>query len=228
MNVNERKTSWSIIEGAVSGDAEARHRFAVLYSPALRSYFEDRWRNSRCLGSVDDAVQEVFVDCYKQAGALDRVEARRDGGFRPFFYGMARNIALRFERDARRAERQGAGANFDADSIEAEDDSASKVFDRAWARSIVREAVVLHYDRAQLLGERARLRVEILRLRFEEDTPIREIAKRLDVTPELAHREYARGRQSYQKVLEEVVAAHYGDGSIDIKERCCEIADLLD
>ena len=217
-----------MIEGAVSGDAEARRRFAVLYSPALQAYFKDRWRNSPCLSSVDDAVQDVFVDCYKQEGALDRVNKRREGGFRPFFYGVARNIALRIERAARRDQSRGAGANFDPDTIDAENDSASKVFDRAWARSIVQEAVVLHYDRAQLLGERARLRVEILRLRFEEDMPIREIAKHLNVTPEVAHREYARGRQSYQKVLEEVAAAHYGDSSIDIRERCCEIAALLD
>lgn len=218
-------TRWSIIEGAAAGDAEARQRFAALYSPALRAYFCERWRSSPCIESVDDAAQEVFVDCYKPAGALERADRRRRGGFRAFFYGVAQIVALRFERAAHRDRDRAERLN--ADQVTADEDSVSRVFDRAWARSIVQEAVLLHTQRAQLLGERARLRVEILRLRFEEGLPVRAIAERLDLAPEVAHREYARGRASYRKVLESVVRTHYGDG-IDIEEQCCEIMRLLD
>ena len=43
------------------------------------------------------------VDRCREAGALERVDPGRPGGFRAFLYGVARHVAQRFERkDARR------------------------------------------------------------------------------------------------------------------------------
>ena len=45
--------------------------------------------------------------------------------------------------------------------------------------------------------------------------------------PEFAHHEYARARESYRKVLEDVVAVHYGGSSSDTEEQCREVMRLL-
>ncbi len=66
------ETSWTIIECAAGGNAEAREHFAELYAPALKAYFCKRWERTPYIASVDDAVQDVFVDCFKSDGVLSR------------------------------------------------------------------------------------------------------------------------------------------------------------
>ena len=56
-----------------------------------------RWRSSSQSSELDDAVQEVFVECFRAGGVLKRVDASRPGGLRPFLFGVVRNVALRFE-----------------------------------------------------------------------------------------------------------------------------------
>ena len=221
------ETSWTIIERAARGDAEARDRFASIYAPALQAYFAKRWRGSPYSASVEDAVQEVFVDCFKPGGVLDRADRVRDGGFRAFFYGVARTTAMRCEAVHRKQAARGTASAFDPDRVLADDASLSKAFDRAWAQSIVREAVLVYRERARTFGGREEFRAEILRLRFEAGQPIREICKQLDLTPELAHQEYTMARRGFQKVLEDVVSAHYSTDSTDLRERCREVVRLL-
>ncbi len=221
-------TSWTIIEAAAEGDADARERFAALYAPALQAYFRKRWQHDPVLASVDDAVQEVFVDCFKPAGVLDRVDCTRDGGFRAFFYGVARTTARSFERAHGKNRARNLNDAFDADALATDDDEdLTRVFDREWARSIVQESAVLYRHRAEAIGGREMLRVEILRLRFECGLPIREIAAQLDLTPKLAHKEHALARKSYQRILEEVVAAHYASDETQVAEKCREVLRLL-
>src|SRR5229473_2375643 len=59
-------TCWTIIESAAAGSAGDRDEFARRHSPVVRSYLASRWRSSPCLREIDDAVQEVFVECFKQ------------------------------------------------------------------------------------------------------------------------------------------------------------------
>ncbi len=82
------------------------------------------------LADLDDAVQEVFLTCFKTGGALDRLDPARP--FRPFFCGVVRNVAR--QRETRRARRkeQHPSSGFEAE-IEADEDGLSTVFDRAWA-----------------------------------------------------------------------------------------------
>ena len=85
----------------------------------------------------------------------------------------------------------------------------------------------LNIERAPGFGGREVRRVEILRLRFEKGLPVREIQEQLEMTPELAHKEYARARKSYRAVLEDVVAAHYPGARDDLAEMCREVMRLL-
>ena len=78
-----------------------------------------------------------------------------------------------------------------------------------------------------MFGGREKLRVKILRLRFEHQLPIRDIAERLALTPEHAHKEYARARKSFRTVLEDVINAHCSVDEGDIREHCREVLQLL-
>lgn len=209
-------TCWTVIRGAAEGRGGDREEFARRYLPVVRDYLHARWRGSSWKNEVEDATQEVFLACFREGGALERADPGRGREFRAFLYGIARNVALRVERDrARRAAREGARI---PEVVEDDVDGYSTIFDRAWARSIVREAADAF--RAKLTGEDAR-RAEILRLRFQEEMPIREIARLWDEDPARVHHEYARARKEFRDALVDVVAFHQ-PGPREAVERECE------
>jgi RNA polymerase sigma-70 factor (ECF subfamily) len=76
-------------------------------------------------------------------------------------------------------------------------------------------------------GEKARRRVEILRLRFEDDLPIRKIARLWDEEPAGIHREYARARREYEAALLEVLSAGKSGTKATVEE-CRRLLSLLD
>src|SRR5262245_23216179 len=98
-------TCWTVIQAAAAGSREDCAQFVQRYAPLVRAYLAARWRQSPCAGELDDAVQEVFVDCFKPDGVLARADAAGAGGFRAFLYGVVRVAALRVEsRHARMRE----------------------------------------------------------------------------------------------------------------------------
>lgn len=217
-------TCWTVIEGAAAGRAADRDTFARCYLPVVRAYLHARWRTSPLRDEIDDAVQEVFVDCFRGEGVLARAERDRVGGFRAFLYGVVRIVALRFEsRRARRKVRASGG--FEADRAEADDESLARVFDRAWATQMMREAGEVQAEQAA--DEGARRGVELLRLRFGEGLPIRQIAARWDEDPTRVHRLYARARRAFGAALREVVAFHHPGTAEEIEVRCRALLEHL-
>ena len=121
--------------------------------------------------------------------ALTRVDPAAPGKFRNFLYGVVLNVARRLEeKRAKKLVRE--GADVDLGLFEANQETASRAFDRAWASSLLARAVELQEERA--MGDAARRRVELLELRFGEGLPIREIAERWSEDPAHLHREYAK------------------------------------
>ncbi|MCK6461756.1 MAG: sigma-70 family RNA polymerase sigma factor, partial [Planctomycetes bacterium] len=86
-------TRWTIIRAAAAGSVPDRAEFARRYASVIRSYLGARWRNGPLLDEIDDAAQEVFVQCFRPAGALEGVDAERSGGFRAYLLGVVRNVA---------------------------------------------------------------------------------------------------------------------------------------
>jgi RNA polymerase sigma-70 factor (ECF subfamily) len=213
-------TCWTVIRGAVQGNGGDREEFARRYLPVARAYLSARWRRSPCLADLDDAVQEVFVECFRQGGVLARAEEGQ--GFRPFLYGVVRNVARRVEA----ARRPGAAA-IDLDRLPADEDSQSRAFDRAWARALLREAAAVQERNARSSGPQAQRRVELLRLRFHEDLPIRDIAERWQVDPAVLHHEYARARQEFCAALGEVVAFHQPGPPAEVEQECLALLGML-
>jgi RNA polymerase sigma-70 factor (ECF subfamily) len=218
-------TCWTLIEAAAGGSGAEREEFARRYAPVLRAYLAARWQASPLREEIDDVVQDVFVECFRPHGLLERADAERPGGFRAFLYGVARNLARR--REQRRPREQPAPVDHSLEQIAQDESSLSHAFDRAWARAILREAARVQEDHARTRGEQALRRVELLRLRFHDGLPIRTIAERWGLDAAVMHHEYARARQEFRAALCEVVAFHHAGTPAEIEQECAELLALL-
>ena len=220
-------TCWTLVEGATTGDERCRAEFAARYLPAIRAYLVARWRPTPLLDAVDDAVQQVFVDCFREDGALTRLDPTREGGFRPFLYGVVRNVARHVETRRARNREHPPGSRVDLRELEGREEDLAHAFDRAWALGIVREAFALQRARAAERGDGAMRRVELLELRFVEDLPIRDVALRWDEDPARLHKEYAKARREYRSALHDVVAFHRPGPPQAVEQACREILALI-
>src|SRR5262249_42645074 len=136
----EDSTCWTLLRDAAAGGEAPRAEFAARYAPVVRAYLAARWRGSKLLPELDDTVQEVFIECLRDGGLLDRARADRPGGFRAFLYGAVRNVARRAEAlRARQLAREPMNA-IDLEGIPDDEEALSRIYDRAWAKAIVREA----------------------------------------------------------------------------------------
>jgi RNA polymerase sigma-70 factor (ECF subfamily) len=86
------------------------------------------------------------------------------------------------------------------------------------------EAAQLMKRRAGERGGEAVQRVELLRLRFEDNLPIRTIAERWGVPAARLHHAYALARQEFRSALLEVVAFHQPGSPAEVEQ---EAAGLL-
>jgi RNA polymerase sigma-70 factor (ECF subfamily) len=210
-------TCWTIIRAAAAGSPSDREEMARRYLGVVRAYLAARWRGSALRDDLDDAVQEVFVECFRQGGVLEAAGAERVPSFRAFLYGLIRNVARRFESRPARAVGQ-------LPDVPADDATQSRLFDRTWARTIMAEAAQLQRQRAAEGGPEPVQRVELLRLRFEENLPIRAIAELWKVESGKLHHAYALARQEFRTALLEVVAFHQPGSPAELEQ---EAAGLL-
>jgi RNA polymerase sigma-70 factor (ECF subfamily) len=214
-------TCWTVIEAAAAGSAADREAFARHYAPVVRAYLAARWRGCPCWHDLDDAVQEVFIECFKRGGVLERADRGR--GFRPFLYGVVRHVALRAESQRQRRPDSGV----DLEAVADADADQERAFDRAWAKALLREAARVMGRRAAAAGAAAVRRVELLRLRFQDGLPIRAIAARWQVEAAVLHHEYARARQEFKEALAEVVAFHCPGSPAEVEQECVNLLALL-
>src|SRR5262249_53439257 len=94
---SQDSTCWTLLRDAAAGAPGPREEFVKRYDPVVRAYLAARWRGSGMLKELDDTAQEIFIECLRGGGVLDRARAGQPGGFRAFLYGAARNVALRAE-----------------------------------------------------------------------------------------------------------------------------------
>jgi RNA polymerase sigma-70 factor (ECF subfamily) len=216
--MNSQATCWTLIHGAAGGNAKDRETFALLYEPVVRAYLGARWKLSPLGREMDDVVQDVFVECFKQGGALAAAEPRgRDGAFRAFLHGVTRNVAGRFEERRATGKSLQEETAFEARDLPADDESLSLAFDRAWMSALLRQAVSRQEERARAHDEGARRRVALLRLRFADDLPVREIARKWNEPADRLHHEYARAREEFKTALREVLAFHHPDNPRELE-----------
>jgi RNA polymerase sigma-70 factor (ECF subfamily) len=214
-------TWWSMVRGAGAGDALARAAFARRYLPAVRAYLSARWRGGILAQDVEDATQEVFVECFRDGGALARVDSARPGGFRPFLYGVVRNVARRAE------ERAGRPVIVPPERPAVDEESASRAFDRRWAQGVMKEAGERMLRRAAGEGDASLRRVDLLRLRFQDGLAVREVSARWGVDAAWLHHEYAKARAEFRTALRSVVAEHLPGPDGEIDAECARLLAAL-
>jgi RNA polymerase sigma factor (sigma-70 family) len=224
--IQDGETCWSLVGRAATGDREARSRFGRVYQPLVRSFLHARWRRSPLLDELDDALQETFVECFRPDGALARADSGQ-GDFRGYLFGIVRNVALRFEeRHTKHAENNPVTSLLG--EIEGREENLSKVFDREWARTLMRESGELMRARAALGGAAAQRLVELLELRMGANLPIRAIAARWTADVDAVHREYAKAREEFHTCLRQVVARHVTTTSEGLDAECQRLLALLE
>jgi RNA polymerase sigma-70 factor (ECF subfamily) len=224
----EESTCWTLLRDAAAGGEVSRSEFAARYTPVVRAYLAARWRGSTLIRELDDAIQDVFIECLRVGGLLDRARADQPGGFRAFLYGAVRNVARRAE--ARRAD-QLAHQPVDAlglQDLAGREEALSRVYDRAWARAVVREAAERQSVLASRRGDAALRRVELLRLRFHDGMPIREIARLWGLDAASLHHEYARARQEFRSALRDVIALQHPGSQEDVDRECAQLLSLFE
>lgn len=210
-------TCWTVIRAGAAGSPADRDELGRRYLRVVQAYLSARWRGSTLRKNLDDATQEVFLECFRQGGVLEAAAAGRVPNFRSFLYGVVRNVARRFEYKSGRAVEPLL-------DVVAQEASLSQLFERRWAESIMAEAAELQRSRAASGGGKAIQRVELLRLRFEENLPIREIAQRWNIDSAQLHRDYSLARQEFRAALLEVVAFHHPGSRSEVET---EAAGLL-
>jgi RNA polymerase sigma-70 factor (ECF subfamily) len=219
-------TCWTLIHAAAAGDERERNEFAARYLDAVRAYLVARWSNSPYLQLVDDAVQDVFVECFRDQGPLSRVDATSTSSFRAYLYGLVRNVARRVE--AKQGRIAASFREVPSDIEMAADETAlSKVFDRTWAKSIMRQAAEFHKKSASADGPEASRRVELLRLRFTEGLAIRQIAELWQVDAAVLHREYSKAREEFHDALLHVVRFHHPGSDAEVELEAQALLDVL-
>ena len=219
-------TAWTMILAAGAGEEQARDRFARTYGAVIRAYLAARWHLPAGHESVDDATQEVFVQCFKPLGALNGVDPAGPAQFRSYLFAVVKHVADRIERRERmrrvpQEELQGL------DKIARDDATLSRVFDRAWVAMITRSAWLLMASRIE--NEHAGPhRIQILDLRFRDGLPSGEIAERLGLDTDYVYQQLRNAKRDFRSALVEVVGAHHpGATKEEVEARCAELTGLL-
>jgi RNA polymerase sigma-70 factor (ECF subfamily) len=213
----QESTCWSVIRAAAAGSSADREALGRHYLGIVHTYLTSRWRGSALGPHLDDAVQEVLVECICQGGALEAAGAGRVPSFRDFLHGVVRNVARRFEsRPVPTAE--------PLPDIPAAETRLARLFEETWAQAIMTEAALLQRQQAAASGPEAARRVQLLRLHFRRGRSIRTIAKRWGVPASALHHAYALARQDFRAALLKVVAFHCPGSPAEVEQ---EAASLL-
>ena len=215
-----------MIQRAAEGNQSGRDEFARSYGPVIRAYLGARWRQTRLADQVEDAAQQVFLDCFKENGALGRADQYRQTGFQAFLYGIVRNVARGMERSHARS-RAHHDSGIDVAELDSKDDSLARVFDRAWASALLRDAARLQLERAREKGPEAIKRHRLLALRYGDNLAIRDIAVQWDVDAAWLHVQFRQSRNEFRSALEDVIKELHGEDEEPIAVQCSRLLQVF-
>ena len=113
------------------------------------------------------------------------------------------------------------------DRVASDDDGLSVTFDRAWARSVLRQAGDRQTELAADRGDDAKRRVELLRLRFQENLPIRRIATLWATDAAHLHHEFAKAREEFRDALLEIVSFHHPGTPGEVHREAARLLEIF-
>ncbi|MCA8965849.1 MAG: sigma-70 family RNA polymerase sigma factor [Planctomycetes bacterium] len=166
--------TWQLVQAAADGDQKARDAFAQRYGATVQRWLWFRWRHTPLRGFVDDAVQDVFVECFRPRGALSHVRPElAPHGFDAFLRGVVHHVACRVERTEARNFRHRRRLIETAIPPAPPKAGSPEQLDHRWAMERIRAALQQLDRQSPPMHHSLR---EFLRLHFEREMSVREIA----------------------------------------------------
>jgi hypothetical protein len=101
------------------------------------------------------------------------------------------------------------------------------VFDRAFARQVMREARELQREWARAAGGVQLERFELLELRFQRGLSMAEIARLWERDPARVHHLYADAREDFRRALLDVVGRRHGGRCGALARECDWMLEVL-
>lgn len=220
-------TDWQSIRAAAGGDAAKKDEFVARYQGLIRSRLLGSMRQGFVAADVDDAVQEVFVECFRHGGVLASAHPDRIRGFRAFLHGVVDNVARRMTERGAVRNKHVADVDLETVPIPADMGTPSQQMDRDWALRMLRAAAGRMRERAAQLSQGAWRRVELLELRFQRGMPIRAIAEQWQVDAAVVHHQYAKAREEFRLALLHTLAAGRSLSVSAVQAECEQLLQLL-
>ncbi|MCB9872478.1 MAG: sigma-70 family RNA polymerase sigma factor, partial [Planctomycetes bacterium] len=214
-----------MIRRAIGGDEQARDEFARIHYALVHAFLRRRWQGTTAMNGLDDAVQDVFLDCLRPDGALSRVDFARLHSIRAFLLGITVRVARRHER-RRASRRQHQRPMADPNAVVESRPSVAQQLDRVWARALVQRALA-RLDHLAEVDPRRQRRVALLRLRYIEDIPLRELAEVWSVDPAWLHHEHSTARRELSGALRTVLAGVLRVRHEDLELECARLLEFF-
>lgn len=186
---------------AAGGDPAARAAFWAQHARQVHTWLWFRWSRTTLRGCIDDAAQEVYLECFRRGGAFTHFAPERARhGVTGFLRGIVRNVAHRFERQRTRERAHRAHLTGTPPPLHGDDDAVPA----GDGTGIDHEHVVAALDRLDhddpARGTPRSLRA-FLRLRFDDGLPVRTIAKHWQTTPDHVHELRRRACRRFRSCL---------------------------
>ena len=201
-----RMTSWVLVGLAGTDEDLAQREFALRYEKFVRRILAKRWLGTVFRTYFDDAIQEVFVECFKPNGVIEKANAQNGNSFRTYLFQVASHVAARFERTHQRQQSIASTNDDHLDDLSSQAMSAYDLVTREEVADLVREALhrmTHHYN------PEVRKRGQLLDRHTCQGEKIIAIA---DGNPDLAeqlHRDHTKAKREWKSFLVEVVQSEY-------------------
>lgn len=177
--------AWQLVEAAATGDLGAQAAFSRQFEPLVHRWLWFRWRHTPFKSLIEDAAQDVFVECFRPGGALQHVDRTRcSHGVEAYLRGLVQNVALRVERIEARHFHHRRRAVVQAGTLPRL--GSAEQLDRDLMQQRVDAALAL-LDSEDVRTKSGHSLRELLRLHFEGGQPVRAIAQLWDEKVEHVH-----------------------------------------
>jgi RNA polymerase sigma factor (sigma-70 family) len=225
-------TSWTLIRQAVQGQPEARDRFARLYEPVVQAFLRRSLVRLRATvrsfsHELDNVSQDVFLECFKPQGALERLDRSRCSRFRAYLFGVIANITRRSQTRWARQRREHLADGPTLESQARQDSALSRTGEFAEARQLLAEAVRRQADYAGRLGDAAQKRIELLQLCFTDGLTLFQVARRWQTNVQEVRREYKLATQEFKEALRETLDRRYPGSPEGARQAFRELLETL-
>jgi len=229
-----RTTQWSLIARAKEADPEIRRaaldQLLRCYYPTLRAHLVLHKRIA--LDRAEDLLQGFVSDRVLERDLVARADPAK-GKFRSFLLRSLENYVIdqvRRERVRRTIGRQELGA--DSDQFPSAEPTASQVYDVAWARQVIGEAVrrmerlCRQSGRDHIWGV-FRARVLLPTLTNSVPTPYGQLVERFGLSsPEQASNALMTAKRQFQRIVRSVVGC-YTDSEEDVDDEIASLRRIL-